>query len=189
VRRRHLIRLLLLRGETNIRILDVSPPPDGILSHKAISFVRTDITSLPSLRAGLSERFIGTREPPTVVFHMAAIIRFWERASYTWPISKKINVQGTANVLAAVQEMPTIRTLIYTSTGDVAIPRPNHWALGYYYSSRRPWNTVSRSDEDPPLPVGEMSESCYTRSKKMAEDLVKAANGVGTLRTGILRPS
>ncbi|KAF8581220.1 NAD(P)-binding protein [Ramaria rubella] len=186
----YLIRLLLLRGETNIRVLDLSPPPDEILSHSSVSFIRTDITSLPSLRSGLSESFPTTKKPPAVVYHMAAIIRFWERASYTWPVSYKINVQGTENVLAAVQDVVSVRSLIYTSTADVAIPRPNTWALGLYYLSRYPWKTVIRSDGDVPLTEAVMSESCYTLSKKMAEDLIKAANGTrnGALKTGILRP-
>ncbi|KAF9235919.1 hypothetical protein BU15DRAFT_89397 [Melanogaster broomeanus] len=164
----YLIRLLLLRGETNIRVIDLNPPESTISSQTAVSFVRADITD-PSGHS--------TGAPPTVIYHAAALIRFWERSYYTWHLSYRINVLGTRNVIAAVKEIPRA-TLIYTSTADAVIHSTNY----------PPWNKSAIRDDDPPLGPWEQHESCYARSKVLAERLVIGANGQSGLRTGIIRP-
>ncbi|KAF9468585.1 hypothetical protein BDZ94DRAFT_1245763 [Collybia nuda] len=176
----YIVRLLLLRGERYIRVLDLHPPSTKIASHPAVSFVKTDITSLQSVLEGLTQPFTATGRPPKVIYHTAATIRFWERLSYCWNASYKINVSGTANVLAAAKELP-LAIFIYTSTADTVIPKPNFFRLR--------WNRKSNiSDFDKPLPPSQFSDSCYSRSKLVAEQLVTHGDGERNLRTGIIRP-
>lgn len=185
------MRLLLLRGETKIRILDLTPPRPDIASSPGVSFIRTDITSIQSVRNGLTlpfeEKKSGLTTPAsTVIFHCAALIRFWERANYTFSVSHNVNVQGTANILAVAKKLPKA-ILIHTSTADAAMPSPKFLRLGWEWK-RHPWNKVTVSDEDPLLSPSQGSEMCYTRSKIMAERLVVGSNGWNGLRTGVLRP-
>lgn len=185
------MRLLILRGETKIRILDLAPPRPDVASDPAVAFIRTDVTSLQSVRHGLTQPFSEknsgmTASASTVIFHCAAVIRFWERSNFAWGLSHNVNVQGTANVLSVAKKLPNA-ILVYTSTADAAIPAPKFLRLGLDYK-RYPWNKVTTSDEDPPLSPSQGSESCYTRSKILAERLVIGSNGWNGLRTGILRP-
>lgn len=46
-----------MRGETNIRIVDLNPPTSKDLDHPSVSFVKTDITSVQSVRDALSAPF------------------------------------------------------------------------------------------------------------------------------------
>ena len=123
---------------------------------------------------------------PTVIYHTAALIRFWERASYTWETSHNVNVQGTANVLSVAKKIPNA-ILIYTSTTDVCIPSSKFLRLGFDYKIP-PYHKVTISDDDPPLRPSQSSQNCYPRSKLLAERLVIGANGWNGLKTGIIRP-
>ncbi|KAI0702274.1 hypothetical protein BC835DRAFT_1404363 [Cytidiella melzeri] len=182
----YLVKVLLLRGETNVRILDIVSPQAELLDNEAVGFIKTDITSRASVETGLLAPFPSTGKPPSVIYHCAANIRFWERASYTYHESHRVNVQGTQNVINVAQIMPDDTILIYTSSSDVVLPRPRFMKLGADYG-HWPYNTVVVSDADPPLGENERSSSCYARSKIEAEDLVLRANGLG-LRTASLRP-
>ncbi|KIJ64290.1 hypothetical protein HYDPIDRAFT_112276 [Hydnomerulius pinastri MD-312] len=182
----YLIRLLLLRGETSIRVVDMNPPAAAVSSHAAVSFVRADITDPASIRDALLQPFRSTGSPPAVIYHTAALIRFWERSYYSWHLSYQVNVMGTRNVVAATKEIPGA-VLIYTSTSDAVIPSTKLCRLGLE-KKYSPWNKTAISDDDPPLGPWEQHESCYARSKVLSERLVIGANGHQGLRTGIIRP-
>lgn len=170
---RYIVRLLLLRGETNIRILDLYPPATQFDS--CVTFVKVDITSLDSLRQGLILPFDATGAPPSVIFHTAAVIRFYERFPYCWNATHNINVNGTANVLTIARELPSA-IVVYTSSCTVVLPRGKEHLL---------------SDSDDKCFVSDtdwVSHNCYVRSKRIAEKLVMAADGQGGVRTGVLRP-
>ncbi|KAI0050382.1 NAD(P)-binding protein [Auriscalpium vulgare] len=183
----YIVRLLILRGETNIRVLDLSPPPSDLASHSSVSYVRVDMTSATSLSDGLLTPFPSTGHPPSVIFHTAAAIRFWERVSYAWNASFSVNVIGTKNILDAARALPGGAILVYTSTSDIVIPRPRFLQIGKDYALL-PWNDVVVSDADAPLSELARSEGCYARSKTIAEKLVLDADGVDGLRTAAVRP-
>ncbi|KAI0030434.1 NAD(P)-binding protein [Vararia minispora EC-137] len=185
-RSRYIVRLLLLRGETSIRILDLVPPPQDLLDDPAVSYIPTDISSRTSVNEGLFVPFVSSGSPPSVIFHCAANIRFCERASYTWPASYYVNVLGTEHVVSAAQALPKGAILVYTSSADVSLPLPRFWHIGEG-DEAWPYTTPVVSDADPPLPSIAESPCCYTRSKVMAEKIVREANG-GGLTTGVLRP-
>ncbi|TFK74773.1 NAD(P)-binding protein [Pluteus cervinus] len=184
----YIVRLLLLRGETNIRIIDLHPPAAHLkFDPERVSFVKADITSFESIRAALLEPLPSTGQPPSVIYHTAAIIRFWERFSYCWNASYRVNVLGTQNILAVARELPSA-IVIYTSTGDAAIHRPRFLRLET--DPERNVKKLAISDYDPPVPRDDLSEGCYTQSKLQAEDLIIAANNPsGSLKTGIIRPA
>ncbi|KAJ7621089.1 hypothetical protein FB45DRAFT_928310 [Roridomyces roridus] len=174
----YIVRLLLMRGETSIRILDMNPPGQA-LEHPSVSFVKCDISSLQSIRDALVAPFPATGSPPNVIFHTAAIIRFWERAAYCWDASYRINVLGTQNILTVAKELPDA-IVVYTSSGEVVSGAPKFMRVD--------WDAfpVCVKDEDHP-PKYLLKQSCYPRSKRMAEQLVMEASASG-LKTGILRP-
>ncbi|KAJ7919011.1 hypothetical protein B0H13DRAFT_2320919 [Mycena leptocephala] len=174
------VQLLIMRGETSIRILDVNPPAQKFLDHPSVSLVKTDITSLQSVRDALTAPFSTTGAPPTVIFHMAAIIRFWERASYCWDASYRVNVIGTRNVLTVAKELPSAM-VIYTSSVETVSGCPKFLRVD--------WDTYPTSiRDDDRTPTYILKESCYPRSKRMAEQLVINSSANEGLKTGILRP-
>jgi nucleoside-diphosphate-sugar epimerase len=169
-----------MRGETSIRILDVNPPAPTLLDHPSVSFIKTDITSLQSVRDALGAPFPATGAPPTVIFHTAAIIRFWERASYCWDASYRVNVTGTKNILTVAKELPSAM-VVYTSSSEAVSGCPKFLRVD--------WDTFPvsiRDDSSPPAYI--LKEGCYARSKRMAEQLVINASVNEGLKTGILRP-
>ncbi|KAJ7654802.1 hypothetical protein B0H17DRAFT_1338214 [Mycena rosella] len=177
----YIVRLLIMRGETSIRILDVNPPLPKILEHPSVSFVKTDITSLQSVREALSAPFHEIGAPPNVIFHTAAIIRFWERAAYCWDTSYRVNVLGTGNILTVAKELVPAPMVIYTSSAETVSGCPKFMRID--------WDNypVSIRDDDR-TPSFVRKESCYARSKRMAEKLVISASANEGLKTGILRP-
>jgi len=183
----YIVRLLILRGETNVRVLDIVPPHEDFLaSHPAVTYTKVDITSPLSVHAALVAPF-PSGALPSVVFHTAAAIRFWERAAYTFGASHRVNVLGTAAVLEAAKKLQTGAIVVYTSSADVAVPAPRFMQYGKDYLLP-PWDKISISDDDAPLNGPAKSTSCYARSKLMAERLVLEANSADGLRTGCLRP-
>ncbi|KAH9042074.1 hypothetical protein EDB85DRAFT_1917734 [Lactarius pseudohatsudake] len=158
----YIVRLLVLRGETNVRVLDIST-----------------ITSPSSVHAALVAPFPSGALPVP--------IRFWERAAYTFGASHRVNVLGTAAVLEAAKKLQTGAIVVYTSSADVAVPAPRFMQNGKDYHEP-PWDKISISDDDAPLNGPAKSTSCYARSKLMAERLVLEANSAGGLRTGCLPP-
>jgi nucleoside-diphosphate-sugar epimerase len=183
----YLVKLLLLRGETNIRIVDVVAPPAVFANDKRVSFIKADITSVDSVRAALTAPFEGTGKPAEVIYLTAASIRFYERLEYCWKASHDVNVKGALNVVTVAQEIPNAM-VIYTSTGDAVIPRPRLMRLGIDVPSGVNHKVVVH-DEDPPLSPALVSQSNYSRSKIMGEEIVMKANGKGGLRAAIVRPA
>lgn len=184
--RSYLVKLLLLRGETSVRILDVATPSRELLDNPAVTFIPCDITSRQSVEEGLTTPLTSTGLPPSVILHCAASIRFWERAGYTWPASHRVNVLGTEHILAVARLLPKDTRLIYTSSSDVILPRPRFLHIAGELDSR-PYDSVVFSDSDPPLPEYAESATSYVRSKVWGERLVLEANSE-SLKTVSLRP-
>jgi nucleoside-diphosphate-sugar epimerase len=194
---RYIVRLLLTRGERNIRIIDTTPPAFisstivPIPGSESVTFFKADITDRESVRTALTTPFPSTNQPPTVVFCTAAVIRFWDRSSYTYPLSHTVNVLGTEHIVEVLSTLPSNEKnptiFIYTSTAEIGIPEPHFMRLGLDWASK-PWDKVLISDHDDPLPEYACAQSHYARSKAIAERVVKEANGKNGLRTGIVRP-
>lgn len=117
---------------------------------------QVDIRDIASLQAAIGRA--------QIVFHVAAQTGYWGPREEFW----STNVEGTRNVLEAVQALGVPR-LVYTSTPSV---------VGY-----------ERDVENggPDLPYATIHESVYPESKAVAEQLVLGANG-GGVATMALRP-
>lgn len=98
------------------------------------------------------------------VFHAAALAGIWG----PWPEYHSINVQGTANVIAACRKNG-VAHLVYTSTPSVVFDR----------------NHIRGGDEGMPYPRKFLCN--YAKSKVMAEKLVLGAQD-GQLNTCAIRP-
>lgn len=184
---RYIVRLLVLRGETNIRMVDLRPPSDeSLLKYPGVSFAQANIASLHHLRDAVVAPFPGTGRLPTVIFHTAAVIRFYERCSYSYWATASVNVLGTQNVIKVAKELPGA-ILIYTSTCDVACPRSRYLRLGYDLKSSPRDNPII-SDYSPRIPLEDVPSSNYTRSKRIAEEMVLHEHRKDGLKTGAVRP-
>jgi nucleoside-diphosphate-sugar epimerase len=177
---------------------------------KDVDFRRVDISDREQVHAAFSAPWspsstpAGGRRSPvenveteTTVFHTAANIRYYERDARLLPLSEKVNVGGTQNVLDAARAAG-VGVLIYTSSGSVSIRRARLWL--WPWEKQPPFSVQTIDDNDSRLPRHhEEMFSNYAASKLKAEKLVRAADRTRTpppsgkghhqlLRTGCLRP-
>ena len=62
------------------------------------------------------------------VFHIALVVRWWERSRSLLPLSERANLEGTRNVLKASRRAG-VSTLVYTSSASVGISLASRWFL------------------------------------------------------------
>jgi nucleoside-diphosphate-sugar epimerase len=210
---------LLERGEhpKQIRVLDIRAPtrPDLTTgSAKDVDFRLVDISDREQVLAAFNAPWpssslsltppVETVETETTVFHTAANIRYYERDARLLPLSEKVNVEGTQNVLDAARAAG-VSVLIYTSSGSVSVRRTRLWLWPWEKQTPFSVQTIDDDDDDDgssrlPRRHEEMFSN-YAESKLKAERLVRAADqsplpssGKGQqghhrlLRTGCLRP-
>ncbi|KAI0634873.1 NAD-P-binding protein [Trametes polyzona] len=192
---------LLARGEDprRIRILDVRRPVRQDMlegAAAAVDFVQVDVTDAAAVDAAFRKPWAdavpaGAPEPELTVFHTAAIIRFYERHPALQVYSDRVNVQGTRNVVDAARKAGAT-ALVYTSSGSVSVRRSRFWLWPW---EREPAHFVQPIDDDDARAPVRHDEffSNYAVSKRKAETLVRAANGLPSagdrvLRTGCIRP-
>ncbi|KAK7036585.1 hypothetical protein VNI00_011518 [Paramarasmius palmivorus] len=215
-----LVIQLLERGEDpqNIRILDVRPPnrrdfTSGLA--KDVPFVKVDITNKEDVIAAFSAPWPTTDNSEITIFHTAAVIRFHERHPSLLPLSEKVNIQGTQNVIDAAKAIGAT-VLISTSSASVA-----HWWPGRLFSFPWEWpqifgwfglerripamkHVMVLGDQEAGGPNEQqrgrlphtIEEFCtiYSYTKLIAEKLVREADKAPThfngkvVRTGALRP-
>ena len=153
-----------------------------------IDFVQADIASAASVDAAFSKPWpAAVASLPLTVFHTAAAIRPWERSAVFWDNSYRVNVAGTANVVAAAQSAGA-DVFVATSSGSVAIPPVSFWVW--------PWRAApidysvfyDEADFDRPLRPAARFFANYAHSKAQAERLVCGAN-TPAFRTGCIRPA
>jgi nucleoside-diphosphate-sugar epimerase len=191
---------LLHRGEDprNIRVLDIRPPTRHDLTTglaKDVEFLRVDISDSAAVDAAFkaswprkeADHLEGCRTRITI-FHTAANIRFYERHPALISRSAAVNIKGTKNVIAAAKSIGA-NTLIYTSSGSVAVRRSRFWLW--------PWETEPKyfvqvlNDDDAIIPKRhEDFFSNYAVTKCAAEWLVwnadGSSSGSGVLKTGCI---
>jgi len=152
---RHLIASLRTYG-AEVRALARSEAAATLVTQAAAIPVPGDLENQEALCQGM--------EGCDVVFHLAAIKGMWGR----FEDSQRVNVTGTAQVLAAARAARVPR-VVYTSTEAVL-------------AGGAPLVNVDETRPRPARPVG-----AYAVTKGMAEDLVLAANSP-ELSTVIVRP-
>ncbi|KAL1643132.1 hypothetical protein SLS58_005101 [Diplodia intermedia] len=193
-----IVQHLLARGEDldAIRIVDVRrPTPDvaGDVRRSAelskVGFATADITDSESTDHAFSVPWPSSVDDrPLTVFHTAATIRFAERARDLLPLSEKVNVVGTKNVLAAAKAAGA-SVFIATSSGSIAIRRVNFWLAPWRRWPRGFFQSLSDADYDLSRPH-ETYFGNYPASKATAERIVRGAdNAASGIRTGVIRPA
>ncbi|KAL1920976.1 uncharacterized protein VTP21DRAFT_11611 [Calcarisporiella thermophila] len=158
---RNLIRYLLTQGDT------LSCLSRSATSDKNIKDAAADKQQEVSIVRGDLEdtNALTQMSGCDVVYHVAALVDFEQ----PWKEFLKINVQGTQNVVDAAKKAK-VPKLIHLSTEAVCV-RANHGLT----------NLDENTPTDPP------QWAPYSKSKAMAEEIVKRANGPD-LKTAILRP-
>jgi hypothetical protein len=186
-----IVRLLLLREDTNIRIVDLFPPPADILQGGVVEYVRADVGRADQVSEALKRPFRDGR-PVDVVHNTSALIRFWDRVSYSYHVTADVNAKGPQNVVDALRSLEgddddddsaPPRLLVHTSSACVMMHHPYFMRLGF---GRR----VPRySDDSEPHPPHTLVDYNYAETKRRGEAIVRAADGGkgGKLRTGVLR--
>lgn len=187
------IALLLMRGGTPpqaIRLVDVRRPERSELSPEAgpqPAFLKADIGSEAETRAAVEAVWPRSLSSlPLTVIHTAAVIRPYERHPLLYDRCARVNVAGTAHVLAAARRAGA-DIFIYTSSCNAAaggtswlfppcLGRPRNFVQ---FVGEQDWAQPLRRPADFP--------SNYARSKAEAERLVCRADEPA-MRTGAIRP-
>jgi sterol-4alpha-carboxylate 3-dehydrogenase (decarboxylating) len=159
-----LVHALLLRGETQITVFDMDPHAmDMFKNDSRVKFIRGNVLHY--------DQVLSACQNIDTVWSTFAIIRFMERLPHQLELSRKINVDGTINVIRACKEAK-VKNLIQTSTSNVCISK----ASASLYMN-----------EETPYVTSETSLNHYGYTKAEAEKLVLTANS-STLRTVACRP-
>lgn len=164
----HVVEALLHRGESAVRVVD--RVPSGLfapeLAAGRVAFYHGDIRDAACMRQAC--RGVDT------VFHTAAAVNYWSDLPFEYDAVHAVNVQGTKQVIAACLA-EGVKQLIFTSSVSVVVPRD---------VLRRP---LELADETVPYPAAPFL--ChYIQTKAEAEQLVRSANGQGSLLTAAVRP-
>jgi nucleoside-diphosphate-sugar epimerase len=179
----------LARGEDPkaIRILDIASPEAKFLN-QGITWIKTNITDKLAVTSAFKEPWPAhTTKLPLTVYHTAAIIRPQDRLKCFLPLSSKVNIDGTLNVLHASQAAGA-SIFIWTSSGSTALQRPNFWIWPW---TRHPKNAVQVLHDSTPLPKSHAHFfGNYAFTKATAESLVLSANNPAkNFLTGAIRPT
>ncbi|KUM59460.1 hypothetical protein ACN42_g7670 [Penicillium freii] len=180
---------LLARGEEPkaIRILDLISPEQDILN-KGVGWSKTNITDELAVTSAFEEPWpANTTNLALTVYHTAAIIRPQERLKSFLPLSSKVNIDGTRNVLNAARAAGAT-AFIWTSSGSIALHQPTFWIAPWATQPKRAVQVISDSTKLPESHYQFFGN--YAVTKAEAEQLVRAADDPATnFRTGCIRPT
>ncbi|KAI0047713.1 NAD-P-binding protein [Auriscalpium vulgare] len=189
-----IVRHLVERGEDprRIRVLDIRAPtrPDLTTGRaKDVDFRLVDVSDKEAVRAAFKAPWPAGEDAEITVFHTVANIRFYERHPRLLPLSDKVNVQGTQNVVDAAREIG-VSVLVYTSSGSISVRRTRFWLWPW---QAQPEFFVQVFKDDAQIPQRhEDAFSNYAVSKAKGEKIVRGVDntpsGGGVLRTGCVRP-
>lgn len=202
------MRHLLDRGEDpkKIRVLDIRPPRRKDLttgSATDVDFRQVDISDKKAVEEAFrapwpspsasSDINLTTPDEGITVFHTAANIRFYERHPSLLPLSSKVNVDGTQNIVDAAKSIG-VSIMVYTSSGSISVRRARFWL--WPWEKQPDFFVQYITDDDALIPKRhEDLFSNYAATKIQAERIVRKADKTPTgesegrvLRTGCIRP-
>ncbi|OQE46654.1 hypothetical protein PENCOP_c001G05244 [Penicillium coprophilum] len=180
---------LLARGEDPkaIRILDLISPEQDILN-KGVDWVKTNITDKLAVTTAFEKPWAASVTSLSLtVYHTAAMIRPQDRFKSFLPLSSKVNINGTRNVLSAARAAGAT-AFIWTSSGSIALHQPTFWIAPWETQPKRVVQVIS---DDTKIPESHYQFfGNYAVTKTEAERLVRAADDPETnFRTGCIRPT
>jgi dihydroflavonol-4-reductase len=158
-----LVRELLAR-QKNVRALVLPGEDTSALNGLPVELVFGDVLKPESLQAAFSD--------VEIVFHLAGIISIMPGAD---ALMRKVNVEGTRNVLAAARRSG-VRRLVYTSSIH-ALQRPPH---GVVIDESLPF--------DPHNPAGEYDRTKAEATLAVLEAVRSGFDAVIVCPTGIIGP-
>ena len=172
-----MVELLARRGEQYIYCLDATPLPLNLQNRDGVHHIKTDIRSSEEVNAAIE------KARPDVVFHFCVVIRFWERASFTYRLSAAVNVDGTRHVMSALQRLTqSEKIFLHCSSPAVLLPAPLMFRLGWNFTGSEASFMLS---DDRPI-SNQLATHSYAATKAVADKLVRMANGEGGLKTGVV---
>ncbi|KAI1437985.1 3-beta hydroxysteroid dehydrogenase/isomerase [Xylaria sp. CBS 124048] len=184
---------LLARGESpeSIRILDFKKVERGDMKAGAaarVDFVQADITSPSGTQAAFEKPWpASVAKLPLTVFHTAAMIVASERLMGTYERVRRVNVDGTQNVMKAAKAAGAT-IFIATSSASVAHQPADLWSGPFRSWPKNFFQLIDESDFDKPLRPHARFIGNYSHTKAVAERDVCSANRPD-FRTGAIRPS
>ncbi|KAI1333264.1 dehydrogenase-like protein [Xylariaceae sp. FL0255] len=184
---------LLARGEPpeSIRIVDFRKTERADLQRGAaakVDFAQADITSPEATRAAFDKPWPkSVANLPLTVHHTAAMIIPHERTMGTYEKIKRVNVDGTENVMDAAK-IAGADIFIATSSASVAYRPAGYWGNPFSRWPKNFFQVLDEEDFDRPLADHSQFFANYAHTKARAERLICAAN-TPTFRTGTIRPA
>ena len=162
---------LLQRGQSpeSIRIVDFQSPSRADFLHagRGCDYAKADITSPASVEAAFSKPWPSSvSKLPLTVFHTAAAIRFAERSTRLYGRSRRVNVDGTAIVLAAAKAAKA-DIFIATSSASIALFPVHHLTWPWSSAPKEFVQVYTEEDFDKPLrPHGQFFGNCMFHHQK-----------------------
>ncbi len=189
---------LLARGQPpeSIRIIDFQQMHRQDMLNgpaRSVDVAHTDISSPASTDAAFAKPWPASVAcKPLTVFHTAAVIVPSDRSQAAYAFLKRINLEGTKNVLAAARRAGA-DVFVATSSASIAIRLVEFWMAPWRLLTSRPWpkyfvQQLDEADFFRPLQPYTAFYSAYAASKAAAERLVCEAN-CESMRTGAVRPA
>ncbi|GAW14399.1 hypothetical protein ANO14919_038010 [Xylariales sp. No.14919] len=183
---------LLLRGESpeSIRIVDFrkverTDMKSGVAAN--VGFAQADITSPDATQAAFDKPWPSSvAKLPLTVFHTAALIIPGERTLGTFERIKKVNVDGTQNVMDAAKAAGA-SIFIITSSASVANRPATYWGNPFRRWPKNYFQFIDESDFERPLVPHDQFFANYAHTKAISERIVCEANSPN-FRTGAIRP-
>lgn len=144
--------MLLLRGETKVRLFDLMPYPHKDLKDR-VEYIQGDVRNEAEL--------LKACQGVDVVYYNAALLCYYQRLPHQLEKAVAINVGGPRNVIEACKKQ-NVAKIVYTSTSHVCfIPGKLHLDM----------------DENSPMATKETAPNHYTFTKSLAESTIVSANG------------
>lgn len=184
---------LLERGQPpeSIRILDFRKPdrPDmktGPITK--VDFTQADITSASATEQAFMKPWpASVADLPLTVFHTAALIAPGQRSLWTYNNVKRVNIDGTQNVLNAAKAAGA-SVFVATSSASVALRPVEYWGNPFRRWPKNYWQAIDESDFNKPIRPHSQFFGNYAHTKAVAERLVCDTNSPD-FRTGVIRPA
>ncbi|TRX96053.1 hypothetical protein FHL15_003195 [Xylaria flabelliformis] len=189
----YIVLQLLARGTppTHIRILDIRRTERSDMQSgpaTEVDFAQTDITSPESIKAAFARPWpASAAKLPLTVFHTAAVILASDRSAHSYAFPERVNVKGTANLLAAAKAAGA-SVFSSTSSASICIKPVGTWVAPWAGEPKNYFQMLHTRDMNLPLRKREEYFGNYPASKAYAERLVCDADQEG-FRTGSIRPA
>ena len=167
---------------------------EGLWHHKEnktfakCQFIKTNIASLTSTTSAFNVPWpTSVASAPLTVFHTAAVIRPMERSLLVYEHCRKVNVDGTANIITAAKEAGA-DILVATSSGSISIKPVNAWVTPWTKWPEHFFQIYDESDAYGPERSHDEFFGNYAVSKAAMERMVMKENGPN-FKTGCIRPA